>query len=377
MYEILWCDVTFINYVQDASFSMLDDLVELLDSLRTDALRAKTQERVLLAALVSRCGNMTEAFSNAYVSSIVRAGVALGHENVCEMGQDEMCRASTLLPYDYFHDNFGVWEEPCRPVAGYHAAVGGDELKRQAHARSLIQKSMMRLQNRLGLKGGITDGGPYFPIVSPLKTSTPLTQAAIPPLVKTPSGTLKRRGSYDNLGTPGPGEQDLTFNPDHTVDPMPWDPNEVGNLPYGEHEFGGKPVGIFATEKKSLPGEEDKDYHRASLAASYPSTQELEWEDVANMFFHGGSTRSIDINYDFDSQDQLGKKKIFAPFVRAYDFTSINQEKEAEGETNSDEEICDEMILQRHQKGLDEMKMKLDTALESRKQLSQQRGRKR
>ncbi|KAL3808497.1 hypothetical protein ACHAXA_005867 [Cyclostephanos tholiformis] len=368
----------YLDYCADASFPILDDLVKLLDTLRTDALRTKTQERVLLAALVSRCGNMTEAFSNAYVSSIVRAGLALGHENVCEMVQDEVCRASTLLPYDYFHDNFGVWEEPCRPITGYHAAIGGDELKRQAHARSLIQKSMMRLQNRLGLKGGISDGGPYFPIVSPVKISAPLSQAAIPPLVKTPSGSLKRRGSYDNLGTPGPGEQDLTFNPDHRVDPMLWDPNDVGNLPYGEHEFGGKPIGIFAVGKKmSLPGDEDPEYHTASLAGSYPSTQELEWEDVANMFFHGGSTRSIDINYDFDSHDQLGKKKIFAPFVRAFDFSTINQEGETGVDISSDEEVCDEAILQRHQKGLDEMKLKIDAALESRKQLSQQRGRKR
>lgn len=350
----------FFDYRTDASFLMIEDLVKLLDSLRTDALRAKTQERVLVAALVSRCGNMTEAFSNAYVSSIVRSGVALGHENVCEMGQDEACRASTLLPYDYFHDNFGVWEEPCRPIAGYHAAVGGDELKRQAHARSLIQKSMLRLQHRLGLKGGISDGGPYYTAASTARLFTPSTSAAVPQLVKTPSGSLKRRDS--TVGVSGPGDDD--FNPDHSVEPMLWNPDDLAHLPYGEHEFGGKPMCSLVIND-------------ASSTAQYPSTQELEWEDVANMFFHGGSTRSIDIDYDFGSQDQLGKKKIYAPFVQPFDISSITQKSETGQEHYSDEDISDKTVLQRHQNGLDEMKMKLNEALESRKLLSQQRGRKR
>lgn len=340
----------FVDHRTDASFPIIEDLVKLLDTLRTDALRVKTQERVLLAALASRCGNMTEAFSNAYVSSIVRSGVALGHENVCEMGQDEACRASTLLPYDYFHDNVGIWEEPCRPITGYHSSVEGSEVKRQAHARSLIQKSMLRLQHRLGLKGGISDGGPYFPANSTIRPATPSTPAAFPHLVKTPSGSLKRNSS---LGLSGPGEDD--FNPEHSVEPMIWDPDDLGNSPYGEHEFVGKCV-----------------VEDASFAAQQSSTQELEWEDVANMFFHGGSTRNIDIDYDFGSQDQ-GKKEIYAPFVQPFDVTSIN--REIGQEPYSDEDILDETILQRHKDGLNEMKLKLDESLEKRKLLAQQRGR--
>mmetsp|Transcript_35017 Transcript_35017/g.45232 ORF Transcript_35017/g.45232 Transcript_35017/m.45232 type:complete len:96 (+) Transcript_35017:153-440(+) len=95
------------------------------------------------------------------------------------------------------------------------------------------------------------------------------------------------------------------------------------------------------------------------------------------MFFHGGSTRSIDINYDFGSSDHLGKKTIFAPFVRAFDRSSLEVEGKAESETQSDEDISDETIIQRHQDVLDEMKLKLDSALENRKHHSQQRGRKR
>ncbi len=51
--------------------------------------------------------------------------------------------------------------------------------------------------------------------------------------------------------------------------------------------------------------------------------QELEWEDVANMFLHRGSTHSIDINYDFGSHGQLGKKKILAEKVADMSATGV------------------------------------------------------
>jgi len=367
----------FVDYRADATFPIVEDLLKLLDSLRTDALRVKTQERVLLAALTSRCGNMSEAFSNAYVSSIVRAGVALGHENVCEIGQNEECRASTMLPYDFFHDNVGVWEEPCRPTTGYHVAVNADQLKKQAHARSVIQKSMKRLQNRFNLKGGISDGGPYFPMAA-VNDSTPSTTATVLPLVRTSSGLLKRRSSHEIAGVAGTGPADTVFNPDHTVVPMHWKPNDVANFPYGQHELG-VPTGMSENKKRKLSqykGGKPED-QAAPLDLQYRSTEELEWEDVANMFFHGGSTRSIDINYDFGSNDHLGKKKIFAPYVRAFDRSVLQAEREAENSPYSDEDISDETVFQRHQDVLDEMKLKLDSALESRKQHVQPRGRKR
>eukprot|EP00578_Thalassiosira_sp_NH16_P017862 CAMPEP_0181128302 /NCGR_PEP_ID=MMETSP1071-20121207/28680_1 /TAXON_ID=35127 /ORGANISM="Thalassiosira sp., Strain NH16" /LENGTH=1655 /DNA_ID=CAMNT_0023214141 /DNA_START=106 /DNA_END=5073 /DNA_ORIENTATION=+ len=370
----------FVDHRADVSFPILEDLLKLLDSLRTDALRAKTQERVLVAALTSRCGNMSEAFSNAYVSSIVRAGVALGHEHICEIGQDEGCRASTMLPYDFFHDNFGVWEEPCRPTTGYHPDVGGNELTKQAHARSLIQKSMKRLQNSLGLKGGISDGGPYFPVPS-ANTSAPPTPTVGLPLVRTPSGSLKRRGSYDALGAPGAGPQETTFNPDHYVTPMLWNSNDVGNSPYGQHQLEDKSIGSMTSEKKKRETDHindgDQGDQTASFAEQYRSTQELEWEDVANMFFHGGSTRNIDINYDFGSNHHLGRKKIIAPFVKEFDCSTLIPKSETENESLSDEDISDDAVFRRHQDSLDEMKLKLDAALESRKQPSQGRGRKR
>jgi len=364
----------FIDSRADATFPILEDLHTLLDSLRADAIQVKAQERVLLAALTSRCGNMSEAFSNAYTSSIVRAGVALGHENVCEIGQNEDCQASTMLPYDFFHDSVGVWEEPCRPITGYHHAIGGDELKKQAHARSMIQKSLKSLQNQHGLKGGISDGGPYYS-EEPANPSVPSTQATVPPLVRTSSGSLKRRGSYGGLGVIGPS--DSVFHPGHSVAPIKWDSNKLTNFPYGQH-VPDAPGIINENKEKKEPHTNSENYgdEFAALTQQHRSTQELEWEDVANMFFHGGSTRNIDINYDFDSNNNLGKKKILAPFVQAVGRSFLNAQR-AEDETSSDEDISDKTVFQRHQDVLDEMRLKLDSALENRRQHPQQRGRKR
>lgn len=338
----------------------MEDLLRLLDSLRTDALKAKTQERVLLAALASRCGNMTEAFSNAYVSSIVRAGEALGHENVCEFGQDEECRASTLLPYDYFHDTFGVWEEPCRPTSGYYPSVGVDELKKRAHARSVIQKSMKKLQNRLSLKGGILDGGPYFPMKSK-KKSKQSTMTVAPPLQRTPSGSMKRRGSYDSFGQ---AAQESTFNPEHQVGPMPWSTNHISHFPYGQYEVTDSP-NAGKKKRKLNDGSAQRDGQIATFAAEHSSTQELEWDNVANQFFH---TDATEIDYDFSGNVHIGNKKIFAPYVNSFDRSSLEM---SDDEPSSDEDISDETILLRHQKVLDDMKIKLDEALESRKQQSE------
>lgn len=347
--------------LQDASFPILENLLRLLDSLREEALQVKTQERVLLAALASRCGNLSEAFSNAYVSAIVRAGVALGHENVCELVQDEECRASTMLPYDFFHDLQGAWEEPCRPTTGYYPDAGGSALKKEAHARSVIQKSMKRLQNHLRLKGGITDGGPYFP-TSGKNASAPPNPAANP-IVRTPSGNLKRRGSSGTSGLDA-GPSESVFDPDHHVMPMEWDANDDGNKPYGEHDL--IVPSPSENKKRKLSGAKDEEYR---------STQELEWDDVANMFSQG-NTRDIETDDDFESNDLSVKKKIFAPFVQPFDGSTLEAEKETEPDSDSDEDISDEAVLQRHQGVLDEMKLKLDAALEKRKQQSEQRGRK-
>ena len=371
----------FLSTRQIASFSMMDELIKLVDSLRSDALKGKTRERVLLAALISRSSNMTEAFSNAYVSSIVRAGEALTHEDVCEIVQDTDVKASTMLPFDYFQDNAGVWEEPCRPEQGYHVGLSGIEMKREAHARSLLRKSMKRLQDQLGLKGGILDGGPYYP-VAPVVTSAPSTPTGSS-LMRSLSGFAKQKSSSDYA------PPDAAFNPGHFVPPMNWNTNDVSNLPYGQYSL--EPM-QFSSVGDVLTEDESKDYYMVNeetvdvpLAQKFRSTHEVKWEDVANMFLHGGNSRQIDINSILSAEqgplgadDQSGKKKIYAPFVQPFDVSSIEAKVQnpEDSDDDEDEDISDETIIKAHQEVLNEMKLKLDAALEKRKQLPQQRGRK-
>jgi hypothetical protein len=355
---------------------MMDDMLGLLDSLRMEALKAKVQERVLLATLVSRHGKMSEAFSNAYVSAIIRAGEALGHEDVCEIAQDERCRASTMMPYDFFHDHTGLWEEPCRPQSGVNPDTTGKELKRQAHAKSLIQKSMKKLQDCLGLQGGIHDGGPYFSkgtigAASPSPSGTPTAKEAV--LVRTNSSSLKRKGSqtWDTTVMPGTGitgVPDSIFNPGHWIEPMLWDSNNTSNTPYGRHQVGLRPS-IYSVGG-SLSENKWKTLKKFPEALQNRSTHEVKWEDVADMFLHGGSTRKIIL--DLGGESGSKKKKIIAPFVRSFDITSLNVDDE-DSEDYSDEDISDETVLKRHQEILDNMSKKI-TAL-SEKQ-SQPRGRK-
>ena len=376
----------FVSQIQNTSLPLMDELIKLLDLLRSDALKTKTRERVLVAALVSRSSNMTEAFSNAYVSSIVRAGEALTHEDVCEIAQDTDVRASTMLPFDYFQDNAGVWEEPCRPEQGYHAGLCGVEMKKEAHARSLLRKSMKRLQDQLGLKGGILDGGPYYPVV-PIIPSTPTTPTGRTPigpsLMRSFSGSMKQKGSSDYV------PPDAAFNPGHFVPPMNWNINDVANLPYGQYSLESMQ---FSSVGDALSDDKRKEYAQyneedssISLAQKFRSTHEVKWEDVADMFLHGGNTRQIDINSvlsadqgPLGADEETGRKKIYAPFVQHFDVSSLGTmaQDQDDGGDDEEEDISDETILKAHQHVLDEMKLKLDAALEKRRLLTQQRGRK-
>jgi hypothetical protein len=366
--------------LKDASLPLMDDMLGLVDSLRMEALKAKVQERVLLATLVSRHGKMSEAFSNAYVSAIIRAGEALGHEEVCEIAQDEKCRASTMLPYDFFHDHTGLWEEPCRPPLGVHPDTTGKELKRRAHAKTIIQKSMKKLQICLGLKGGISDGGPFFSekttgVATPSPAGTPTAQQAV--LVRTNSSNLKRKGSqtWDTTVMPGTGitgVPDSIFNPGHWIAPMAWDADNSSNTPYGRHQVGIRPS--ILSVGGSMSESRWKKLERFPLALRHRSTHEVKWEDVADMFLHGGSTRKIVLDLGGDSGTK--KKNIVAPFVRSFDVSALEDKMAGIDEEYSDEDISDETVLQRHQKVLDDMMEKVNAYTEMKNQQPQSRGRK-
>mmetsp|Transcript_16411 Transcript_16411/g.15859 ORF Transcript_16411/g.15859 Transcript_16411/m.15859 type:complete len:522 (-) Transcript_16411:153-1718(-) len=386
----------FIDKDVDSMIPNLDNLLIHLDDLRMCALRARSQERVLLAALISRHVRMSDSFANAYTSSMIRAGEALGYEDLCEIVQNEGAFASTLMPFDILSDSTGAWEDPCRPPSGFVPGLTGDELTEKAHARALIQKSLRKIQDRYRIEGGSSNAGPYTDlnntsssgdadtISSVLSTSSPKT---IPSLNRSLSG-LKRKPSFAEakgliLGTPSSAVSAL-FNPNHYSSPFIWDNEDVENMPYGRHDecSGDKPRKISIDVRLSLggggkrvcrsPTSKANDYANFSKSGNHRSTHEIEWANVAAMFQpvcsterSSSHTRSISA-HGHSTPVPLGSN-IIAPYCRLIDVSNLPEESDSD-ESDLEENISDEKILERHQKVLDGMKEKLDALMEVRQQ---------
>ena len=139
----------------------LDEMLKHLKELRLCALRVRSQERSMVASLVSRRNRISESFSHAYTSAMVRAGEVFGYEDLCDIVQHEGTATSSCMPFDILNDSTGAWEDPCRPALGFIPGLNGDELNKRAHSRALLQKSLKKLQDRHGIKGGTPNGGCY------------------------------------------------------------------------------------------------------------------------------------------------------------------------------------------------------------------------
>jgi len=374
----------------DAVIPIYEDLVQLLDEARMNALKAKCRERVLLAALVSQRATMSEAFAHAYVSSLVRAGEALGHGDLFELVQDEGTSTSTMIPYDIFSDESGAWEDPCRPVMGYTASLTGEDLVRRAHARGMILKSLKKMQDRSTIKGGTPDSGPYTERPQGQSTSGASSDRAHQ---RTPSGAIRRKASFslsDHHVQAGTGSSRATsinqYNPQHISTPLFWDGMSIDNLPYGKHAHLSRPRALSISSL--VAGKDDaKDGRKrgraSSIAPSQPvvveapldgddgrmrrSTEAVDWADVAKVFqsvnLETSRKRSSKSHSPAYHQPRTPQgRTIFAPFCNRIDETQI-----VGGESESEEEdLSDEAIIERHDIVLAQMKEKLDTFMEGR-----------
>jgi len=388
----------------DVVLPVFDDLVELLDEARMCSLRSKCSERSLLAALIARTATMSESFSHSYVSSMVRAGEALGHGELFELVQDEKTLTSTMIPYDIFSDEHGAWEDPCRLPFGFTPGLAGEDLMKRAHARAMIHKSLRKMQDRNNIRGGTTNSGPYTestPAQSPTSANTSTGPGR--GLQRIPSGSLKKRSSFTFSGDvtqPGsgsaPARSIAQYNPNHFSAPLFWDSNIIENTPYGKHVKGPRPS-VFSLTKSMVGGRGGKGDRGSSCAdatlnlpmstsaESYfetdgpmRSTEEVEWIEVAAIFetvnLEGTPSVKRSKKMGHLRTNTVGPQKIIAPFCRKLEsaLTDIYEE-----ESDIDEDLSDETILQRHQHILDVMKEKLDRVMENRPLTAQQRARNR
>ena len=385
---------------QDAALPCYHDLVEYLDETRKCSLRTKSQERALLAAMISRNATMSEQFSHAYTSAMVRAGEALGHEELFEQVQESDLMVSTMMPYDIYSDETGAWEDSCRPEGGFTANLPGEELLRRAHARAMIQKSLRKLQDRHSISGGTPAPGPY--------TDNPADASAIaarPPVQRTPSsGSLKRRSSFSIVsessfdqtsGTPVTTAMEM-YNPRHSSAPLFFDVDDDENKPYGKHTRGYRERS-FSFRSLSFSGSADdsestrgRSKKRQKLvrtnsisisprrtdneggSSSLPrSTQEIDWVDVAEIFQPVALGPSTPTSRQGDEEGGASFKTIIAPYCRKVDTPPGMSDDQGDDE---EEDISDEAVLARHRVVLDRMKKKIDKAMEARQQQASRQG---
>lgn len=363
-------------------------LVEFLDEARLGALRSKSQERVLLATLVSRTTFMTDAFSQAYVSAIVRAGEALGHGRLFEVAQDETVTSSTMIPYDIFTDATGAWEDPCKPDNGFISGISGDELMRRAHARAMIHKSLRKLQDRLHIRGGTSTYGPFDdPTTNSVSASKGLDGFVASPR---PGAKRKLAQTAEPPMVPGTGSAAAkswtVYNPKHHCRPLEWDFDELENSPYGLHPRGdGSRVRPMVAGRRHSGNDQSRNRIYSNIVAGQhlesfepidgrsilsKSTIDIDWAEVASIF------QSVEVPKKAPRYRPSEPEKpiavdgtIFAPFCREMD----SELSSNEAESDTDEDLDDATTLARHQDVLDSMKEKLEAFVEARKKQQEQR----
>jgi hypothetical protein len=390
--------ITYIyEYTQDYLLPNLDNLVNHLDNLRMCALRGRSQERALLAALVSRRSRMSEAFSHAYTSSMVRAGEALGYDDLGEIVQDETTKTSTLLLFDILSDASGAWEDPCRPEGGFIPGLDSDELFKRAHARAIIQKSLKKLQDRHLIKGGTRSAGPYADVQPSdqgkltIKAANGVSSISPPKSSPRSSSGSKRKSS---VSAPSDMFCSTLFSPQHYSSPFVWDSDEVENTPYGRaSQFDARSFSNFASKRPRLGSSsqqivedvDDLDGGRKSDDSNplLLSTREMEWSSVAQMFrpvliSEKSSSRIV----DHHSVAVPAGSTIIAPFCRKFTTDEGTTEEDiytiSDDDDNSsdvEEELDDEQILEAHQKVLDHIREKFDVMMLVRQQVQERQRR--
>jgi len=348
---------------------------------------------------------ISESFSHAYVSAMVRAGEALGHGKLFEFAQNEYALVSTMIPYDIFTDETGAWEEPCKTDGCFPSCLGGDDLLKRAHARAMFHKSLRKLQDRHTIRGGVPDNGPY-PDSS--ERDQKGGQGADVVGASAPSRpNLKRR--YSSIAEPPPppgtGSAKATswavYDPKHTSEPLDWPSHHLENKPYGRHRRGDRlrslSVSLSGGRSGEQRGKKGKKSTSMSLSPSKTtshtevdnnilprSTHEINWGDVAGIFQRvelprrssSKNAKNLELKESSCAAADptvTGKRRtIFAPFCRKIGEEVLDDHSYFSSD-DEEEDMSDEMVLANHQIILDEMKTKVTAFIESRKKQQERR----
>ena len=325
---------------------------------------------------------MSESFSHAYVSSMVRAGDALDHDNLAEIVVDEDLKVTTLLPYDILKDATGAWEDPCRPEKGFTPNLTGDVLTKVAHARAMIQKSLRRLQDRHNIKSGTPTSGAYTDMLGGQSSSSSggaVSNSSSKTAPSTPRSWSRRKGATSSEGpiSSGTGSASASswalYDPKHFSAPVDWNQDTAENSPYGRHRSERKRSVLSSDaagqqnakkQKKTVALSVDTDTSLGANVKFLRGSNEIDWNTVAGSFHavklkgntspHAMSAPQPPVSF---------KTNIISPFCRPLTSTPVA----SDDESDTEEDLSEEAVLARHQFVLDEMKEKLTAFMESRK----------
>lgn len=324
---------------------------------------------------------MSESFSHAYVSSMVRAGDALDHDNLAEIVVDEDLKITTLLPYDILKDATGAWEDPCRPEKGFTPNLTGDVLTKVAHARAMIQKSLRRLQDRHNIKAGTPTSGAYTDMLGGQSSSSPgeaVSNSVSRIAPSTPKSWSRRKGATSSEGpiSSGTGSASASswalYDPRHFSAPVDWNPDTAENSPYGRHRCERKRSVLSSgaagpnvkKQKKTVALSVDADTSLGATVKFLRGSNEIDWNTVAGSFHAVKLKGNTSPHAKSAPQPPVSfKANIISPFCRQLTSSPVA----SDDESDTEEDLSEEAVLARHQFVLDEMKEKLTAFMESRK----------
>ena len=172
----------------------------------------------------------------------------------------------------------------------------------------------------------------------------------------------------------------VVYHPRHVSVPLEWDPDDVGNLPYGLN-----PRSRFLSLSNRRSDQESSG-SKGSIGAAMPSdvadrylhrsTSEIDWVDVASIF------QSVEVPRKSSRYKVIEPEThaiidgtIFAPYYEQInvELSTDDDDDGDDDDSNNVEDLSDATVLARHQVVLDSMKAKLEAYLEARKKQQERR----
>ena len=167
------------------------------------------------------------------------------------------------------------------------------------------------------------------------------------------------------------------YHPRHFSNPLIWNPDDAEHLPYGLHPHNERNRVISTINRRNVKENlatvakiPQKASHEIESSSSVPSTNEINWLDIASIFQSVEVPRKSNRYKVAEPETPAAiAGAIFAPICDRIDGDLSSDE----AESDTEEDLSEASTLAKHQIVLDSMKAKLDSYLEARKKQQERR----